>query len=252
MSRGDGEPDPRSGPVSAVRWFLSTDHESVVFVRELVSSAMVVVLIGVVLFGVSGVWPPMVAVESGSMTPHMVKGDLIFVMNEHRFPPSAAHGDTGIVTYQEGTQADYQKFSEYGDVIIYQPYGATDRTPIIHRARFWVNAGEDWTTVANPAYMGGKTCGELATCPARHDGFITKGDHNHYYDQAEGISNVVKPTWIRGKAEFRIPYLGWVRLMFSNLAITPTPTVVPAPAPAPSVSGPSAPGATRGSRPSRS
>jgi len=41
---------------------------------------------------------------------------------------------------------------------------------------------------------------------------------NDYYDQVKGISEPVRPSWIKGTAEYRIPYLGWVRLTVSGTA----------------------------------
>ena len=213
-------PDPRSGPVAAIRWVLRTDSGPVVFVREIVGSAFAVLAIGLLLFAVSGVWPPMVAVESGSMQPHLQKGDLVFVMEQHRLAPDYATGDTGVVTYAAGAQHDYKTFGEYGNVIIYHPYGDTNRKPVIHRARFWVNKGENWLPKANPEYVSGTSCQAVPNCPAPHAGFITKGDNertNDYYDQTRGISDPVKPQWIAGTAKVRIPWLGWVRLTFSNV-----------------------------------
>src|SRR6056297_959218 len=112
-----------SGPLALVRRFRNSDNGVVVFVREMLSSAGIVIAIGLVLFAISGVWPPMVAIESGSMEPHMVKGDLVFIMEEGRLAPAAAHADTGVVTYKNGKQAGYKKFESYGDVIVYKPDG---------------------------------------------------------------------------------------------------------------------------------
>ncbi len=39
------------------------------YVADIVSSAGSVLLVGVLLFAVSGVWPPLVAIESPSMDP---------------------------------------------------------------------------------------------------------------------------------------------------------------------------------------
>ncbi|GGN26573.1 S26 family signal peptidase [Halarchaeum nitratireducens] len=222
----DDVPNPRDGPLAALRWFRRTDNEAVLFVRELVSSALVVVLIGVLLFAVSGLWPPLVAVESGSMTPHLQKGDLVFVMEEHRFAGAGATGATGVVTYQTGERTGYAKFGEPGDVVVYAPDGDRGTTPIIHRARFWVADGENWYDEANASYvLGAKDCEELRNCPAPHAGFITKGDSNPAYDQAVGISTPVRPDWVRGTAEFHIPWLGWVRLVVTGDAPLTTPLV---------------------------
>jgi signal peptidase len=216
--KDDPVPDPREGPAAAIRWFFRTDHEGVVFLREALSSAVAVIAVGMLLFAISGVWPPLVAVESSSMEPNMYPGDLVFAMDDDRFVPDAATDGTGIVTHESGVRANYQSFNDYGDVVIYKPYGSNRRTPVIHRARFHVDRGENWHDRANPNYITADTCAALSNCPAPHAGFITKGDNNRYYDQARGISDPVKPEWIRGTAEARIPWLGCVRLWFSGNA----------------------------------
>ena len=63
-----------------------------------------------------GLWTPMVAVESGSMEPHMQVGDIIFIKNIDR---------VDLVTNQEGKNSDYMTFGDYGDVILYRPMGKT-------------------------------------------------------------------------------------------------------------------------------
>jgi signal peptidase len=218
-----------------IRRFRDSDNEAIVFVREMLSSAALVLAIGVLLFAISGVWPPMVAIESGSMEPNMQKGDLVFIMEEGRLPPDASLADTGVVTYEAGQEAGYSKFNNPGDVIVYQPDGKNYETPIIHRAMFWVDEGENWYDEANKDHITANSCQELANCPAPHAGFITKGDNNGFYDQSSGgiqaISSPVKPSWVRGTAEVRIPWLGWVRLKFSGVAYL-SPGVAPTPAPA--------------------
>ena len=226
---GEGGPElgGDSGPETAaewVRWFLRTDREAVVFVREIVSSVGLVVLVGLVLFGVSGLWPPMVAVESGSMNPNMQQGDLVFVMEEGRLAPDAAYAETGVVTYRTGQQAGYRKFELPGDVIVYQRNGNEQETPIIHRARFWVNESENWVAngKADPDHLGAAdSCGELRACPAPRSGFVTKGDNNDRYDQVTGLSGPVEPSWVIGTAEFRIPWLGNIRLLAGQTALQP-------------------------------
>ena len=219
--RGTSSGSERSGPLARARWLATTDEEWVAFVREVVSSLAIVAAIGLLLFAVSGLWPPMVAIESPSMAPNMQTGDLVFVMEEHRFAGGAARGDTGVVPHRAGAAAGYKEFNEYGDVIVYRPDGDPNAVPIIHRARFWVNDGENWYDKANQAYLGGaENCEELANCPAPHGGFITKGDNNGLYDQVgsyEPISSPVKPSWVTGTAEFRIPWLGRIRLLFGTV-----------------------------------
>ncbi|MHB9287449.1 S26 family signal peptidase [Halobacteriales archaeon Cl-PHB] len=193
-----------------------TADDWAVILHDVVTSVVAVLLVGAFLFAVSGVWPPLVAIESGSMHPNMQQNDLVFVMEETRFPAEGAVGDTGVVTYRSGGDAGHAKFGKPGDVIVYEPNGNNRTTPIIHRAMFWVEEGENWYQRANPDWVGGKdSCDELRNCPADQAGFITKGDHNVGYDQVVGSgarTGAVKPEWIIGTAEYRIPGLGWIRL----------------------------------------
>jgi signal peptidase len=183
--------------------------------RDVVITVVAVALIGGYLFAVSGVWPPMVAIESGSMEPNMNVNDMVFVMDNDRFEPAAAQGGTGVVTAHSGEAVGYTQYGKSGDVIIFEPGGDDDATPIIHRAMFWVEGGENWYDRANESYVGAAdSCAELSACPAPHAGFITKGDANSGYDQASlgGSDGPVKPDWIVGTAELRVPKLGWFRL----------------------------------------
>ncbi|WP_336326361.1 S26 family signal peptidase [Halovenus sp. HT40] len=185
--------------------------ELTMFLRDIVTSVGAVLLVGLYIFMISGVWPPMVAIESGSMEPNMSQNDLVFVMETDRFQPEAAHDETGVVTAQQGAEAGYEKFGQDGDVIVYNPQGNEEVTPIIHRAMFWVEEGENWCEKANESYVSDpQLCEE-----APHAGFITKGDHNPTYDQSgNGNLDPVKPEWVVGTAEQRVPGLGWLRLQF--------------------------------------
>ena len=148
---------------------------------------------------VFGLWTPMVVVESGSMEPHMQIGDIIFVKSIDRVK---------IITNEEGKKVGYESFKNYGDVILYRPYGLEGVTPIIHRAMHRVEAGE---------YMweGGPS--------APYSGYITKGDNvvtNKRFDQEGQISYdmPVKDKWIIGTAQYRIPYLGYIKLFFHKIS----------------------------------
>jgi signal peptidase len=187
------------------------------WIREMLSSVAIVLVIGLLLFGISGVWPPMVAVESGSMEPNMEVGDLVFVTEPGRLAPDAAANDIGVVTYEEGRSADYRTFGSYGSVVIYRPPGRT-ASPIIHRAMFHVEEGENWYDRADDEYHSAAGCAELRHCPAPHSGFITLGDNNGAYDQANGLAPPVRAEWVTGVARVRVPYLGYVRLIASGQA----------------------------------
>lgn len=157
--------------------------------RDLTFATAVVFLVIGLAYLFAGTWPIMVGVESGSMMPHIYKGDIIFLQGISR---------TSIITYQVGTEINYTSFGDYGDVIVYRPNGDLYVTPIIHRVIYWVDAGDPMPNDR----------------PAPHAGFITKGDNNDGYDQP-GLTTPIKPDWIVGVARLRMPYLGYIRLVFS-------------------------------------
>lgn len=148
-----------------------------------------------------GLWVPIVAVESGSMIPHIQIGDNIIL--------ESADGKE-VITFTEGKQEGYKSFDDYGDVILYKPYGREEATPIIHRAMYFVEKD-------TPMWEEGPL--------APHAGYITKGDNsktNPSYDQKGSISYLqpVKKEWIVGMARFvRVPVTGCASLILrGNLA----------------------------------
>ncbi|SEA17955.1 signal peptidase, endoplasmic reticulum-type [Haloplanus vescus] len=225
---GDAVETERSGdgeePAGPIRRVATATDGLLLVVRETTLSVGAVVAIGLLLFAISGVWPPMVAVESGSMEPHMQKGDLVFITDTGRFTPDAAHNDTGVVTRDAARETGYWKFGAHGSVVVYDN-PTRGGPPVIHRAQFWVSEGENWYDRANPEYVTAPDCDAMPNCPAPNAGFVTKGDANGQYDQVNGISEPVKPEWIVGVARVRIPYLGWVRLGVSSLVLDTTPMV---------------------------
>jgi signal peptidase len=219
-SRREPSPTPASQATdpsdeNVLRRFWHAEDGPLMVVREVLTSVLAVLAVGFLLFAISGVWPPMVAVESGSMEPHMSRGDLVFITEPGRYAPDAAVGDTGVVTHETGVETGYRTFGDHGSVIIYDrpdQFGP----PVIHRARLHVEAGENWYDRANPEYMDASNCEQLQHCPAPYDGFITKGDANPQYDQVSGIATPVEEDDINGVARVRVPYLGYVRLGFAT------------------------------------
>ncbi|AUX07660.1 signal peptidase I [Halalkaliarchaeum desulfuricum] len=212
--------DPDRNDRTPLERFLNDQDGPYMVVREVLLSVAVVLVIGLVLFAISGVWPPLVAVESTSMEPNMKMGDLVLVTEPGRYAPDAAVSGTGVVTYEQGAEVSYETFGMPGSVIVFDP---PDRTgsPIIHRAHHHVEEGENWYDRVDQDAMNADSCEELATCPAPHDGFITKGDHNRWYDQDyehNGIAPVVHEDWVTGVARVRVPMLGWIRLIFTGEA----------------------------------
>ncbi|SIR27815.1 signal peptidase, endoplasmic reticulum-type [Haladaptatus litoreus] len=187
--------------------------------RRLVAHTITVVLVVSLLFvAMMGVWPPAYTVISGSMAPNIEQTDVVVVMEEHRVTPPGSR--SGVVSARTGRNQSYRSLGDSGDVLVFQPNGDDSAIPVLHRARFWVEKGENWYGKANPAYLAkADNCAELRNCPAPHSGFITKGDANGYYDQAVTISEPVRPGWIVGVAVTRIPGLGKVKQVTPDFAV---------------------------------
>jgi signal peptidase len=145
----------------------------------------------------------------------MRTGDLVVVTAPERYAPPAADG-AGVVTTANAAPADYRRFGAAGDVVVFAVPGRRG-SPIIHRARFHVAAGENWYARADPDALPSsyEDCEDLPNCPAPHAGYVTMGDYNDYYDQAGGVPPV-RAEWIRAKAAVRVPWLGWVRLLIGG------------------------------------
>lgn len=73
-----------------------------------------------------------------------------------------------------------------GDVVVYR--SSSSSNPIIHRIVSIENANEDYS-------------------------FTTKGDNNQAADQNIVSANQIEDT---GKAVIRIPYLGWIKIIFTE------------------------------------
>jgi len=116
--------------------------------KDVLIAFIVVALIMLALFAYSGIWPPMVVVESGSMQRYddrsvvgvIDTGDMVFVKK--------VNGIDDVVTYVDGEATDYSKYGTYGDVIIYRPNGqsaradGSDIVPIIHRLVVWLEVND--------------------------------------------------------------------------------------------------------------
>jgi signal peptidase len=157
-------------------------------------AAVLVLLACGALYLYAGVWPPLVSVDGTSMYPHLREGDLVVLRGLDR---------VSVVTGSQAIGESYRRFDGYGDVIVYSPMGDRKRTPVIHRAMYYVMAGQ-------PMWPGGPA--------APWDGYITLGDNNFLYDQSSSISpdGPVRQEWVLGVPQVRVPYLGLVR---SRLAV---------------------------------
>lgn len=176
--------------------------------RILAESFIIFAVIVLIPYIIGGVWPPFVSVVSGSMDPNMVKGDMIYVVENERYSSSSSVNGVDIST--NGTE---DNFNRKGDVIIYYSNGNKQSTPIIHRAIYYTNESENWVDDVSNEYLRHNNCSKVMNCPAPNSGYITLGDNNNDYDQSAGLSKPVKEGWVRGKAHFRVPYIGYLRLL---------------------------------------
>lgn len=184
----------------------------------------------------TNVWPPMVVVESGSMMHAdgevaygrigtIDPGDMVLVKK--------ADGPDDIETFAARGREHYGK---PGDVVVYYPNNNTGKTPIIHRALTYVSvegSGEGrtyklmWDGRERVFDSRGIVIPELGFDSAHfpdggykppRSGFITRGDNpvtNRLADQAMGLSSIVEPSWIQGKARGELPWFGLIKLGLS-------------------------------------
>lgn len=206
-----------TSPREWLGWLWRTEKTSVSMARDLFLSIAIVLVIAMLLFATTGVWPPLVAVESDSMEEQIMTGDLVIIVEPDRFAHDDAVHGTGVVPAETAEESGYERFDRPGDVIIFAPNGDRGETPIIHRAIFWVDEGEDWIEKADAAHLGGaSSCDQITNCPAPNDGFITHGDNNGIYDQVRGDSKPVKPEWVDARAQYRVPWIGNLRLYLGD------------------------------------
>ncbi len=110
---------------------------ALLILRDIGIALLVVLIVFLVLWAYSGVWPPIVVVESGSMQHDDYEshvgvidtGDLVLVQNTN------SPGE--IETYVHGKCSGHSTYGDEGDVIIYNERGGGDK-PIIHRALVWL------------------------------------------------------------------------------------------------------------------
>ena len=224
--------------------------------------ALVVVAVLILgLWAYSGIWPPLVVIESPSMQHSSTRsyigvidtGDLVIVKD--------VPGAGTIRPYLESMTSGYQTYGEYGDVVIYHPLGNAFITPIIHRALCWVDynitgGGYDvpglqdipaamWNVSGGPkawydikgtltlygiGYNSVSVVIDFAIIKSHsgaspQSGFITLGDNNHgIVDQMTSICpQPVRGEWVEGVARGEMPWFGLLKLWISG----PAPASVP-------------------------
>ena len=225
-------------------------------VRDVTLTIVVVASILTGLFVFSGIWPPMVVIESGSMQ-HSAEESSVGVIDAGDLTLIRADEKVDrIVTWVEGRETGYKRYGDNGDVIVFRKNGLNGSTPVIHRALVWIDINQttnDSFDVPSmglydvqelvledlPTYHNGSRelidlridlrliLGNFNGVKTPHGGFITKGDSNPHVDQIslymrgtpELTTRRVEPIlleWVVGVSRGEIPWFGVLKLMFSD------------------------------------
>lgn len=226
------------------------DNALLLLSKDVVSAFLVVGLVFVFGFLYTGNWPPMVVIESGSM-----QHDDNLGYHGYQEPPYHHIGtiDTGdlvlvkevdeedIITYLEGKKIGYEKYGDYGDVIVYyknnlREYEGVSTTPVIHRVMCWIDVLENGTYYVRETgeyfendlvieeiganfskYGNGDSHGRP---DLKRSGYLTKGDsiYNPSVDQrghSDRSGARVEPVTLEeivGKAKGELPWFGLIKL----------------------------------------
>jgi len=217
--------------------FWRTDSGKMSLVRDIVIALLLVLILLTALWAYTGQWwgAPMVAIESGSMMhpnePYgrygtIDAGDMVLLVKVNTKSDVVPRGSSIHGTMEREDKENYF-YGDYGDVIVYHPYGMKNTDQIIHRAMCWVEVNKDGvdTTYNVSDYsifnQPSITISELGLKDYKpsHSGFITKGDNNEICDQAspELCTEPIKVEWISGKARLEIPWIGTINLFFNDI-----------------------------------
>jgi len=227
-----------------------------IFLRDAAVAAAFVALVLLAMFAYSGLWPPLVVIESNSMMHSddnhssigaIDTGDLVLVKKVNSL--------SDIETYMESQISGHKTYGDYGDVVIYKRGGSDASTPIIHRALIYLEINSDGTsyrseslrqaptdkwstsnptdtwdrltsslTINNVGYNHlSVTIDVLSLASSHRSGFITKGDHNLGTDQMYAAGGPVDLEWVVGKARGEIPWFGLLKLWSTESLGSPSP-----------------------------
>ncbi|MCG7845230.1 MAG: S26 family signal peptidase [Methanomassiliicoccales archaeon] len=101
--------------------------------RTLFKIVLAVIVLELALVAYSGMWPPLYAVKSASMQ-HSDNESMLGVIDTGDMVIVRNSDGGGVRTYVECYHDGGKAFGDYGDVIIYDPYGYDYPVPVVHRA----------------------------------------------------------------------------------------------------------------------
>lgn len=111
--------------------------------RDLILAVAIVAVIFAAMWAYSGVWPPLVVVESSSMQHANSESFLGVIDTGDMVFQQSAPTRSSVVTYLEARVTGHATYGDYGDVIIFHRGG--NPTPVIHRAIMYVTIRPDGT-----------------------------------------------------------------------------------------------------------
>jgi signal peptidase len=228
----------------------------VIFLRDAAVAAAFVALVLLAMFAYTGLWPPLVVVESNSMMHGednhsnigtIDTGDLVLVKK--------VNSVADVETYMNSQISGHKTYGDYGDVVIYKRGGSDASTPIIHRALIYLEINSDGTsyrsqslrqaatdkwstsdptdtwdrltsslTINDVGYNHLSVTIDIHSLVSSHrSGFITKGDHNLGTDQMYAAYGPVDFEWVVGKARGEIPWFGLLKLWSTGSLGSPSP-----------------------------
>ena len=232
------------------------DKEKSSTLKTIICIPAAVLLVFIVLFAYSGIWPPLVVVDSESMQHGenssigtIDTGDIVIVKEVNSL------GE--ITTYVEGLSTGHQTYEGYGDVIIYNSQYLNKS--IIHRAiieleyddltntfsapslkdldeNLWeADGGHSYSglqneiVIKNVEYLDSKEIRinlqnlliDMGSRP--HGGIVTMGDGNTRIDQNSGIADLVQEEDITGKARGELPWFGIINLLVNGHDLSDIP-----------------------------
>jgi signal peptidase I len=216
--------------------FLNSNNTKVSIIKDVFFALLFVMIILVALWAYTGQWfsvKPMVAIESNSMAHEnepfgrigtINAGDMVLLVKVDTRSDIVTRGSQSV---KDNPSKDlFQSYGEYGDVIVYKPYGI-EGDQIIHRAMCWVDVHTYDGNITYSVQEYGIYNEDSITIPdlglhdyePDHEGFITMGDNNRVADQSNAIicSQPVKVEWISGKARGEIPWIGIIKLVFNDM-----------------------------------
>jgi signal peptidase len=101
--------------------------------KVLVGGLLIIAVLLLSVLVYAGMWPPVYVVESASMQ-HSDDRSFIGTIDTGDLVIVQSSDGSGVRTYVESYQDGHRTFGDFGDVIVYERYGRSDYTPIIHRA----------------------------------------------------------------------------------------------------------------------